>query len=202
MGGCDTYAYVDGALAEAHSDVNSDDPDGTKYMDIITNAQPAFFHENPNTVMSFVRGLIDHEQPRTFEHMFTSIDDFQVILVSGEQDNVFVPGFGGGGTVIDSWPGLATAATVAASAEHRLVAPPGGDVLAAGTYVFELAGTSDADLYVRIGAEPTTTSYDCRPFLNGSHETCVVELSSPAAIHVMVRGWASSSDYELSAHKQ
>ena len=203
MGGCDTYAYVDSALADAHSDVNADDPTGTKYMDMITNAQPAFFHENSNTIMRFVRGLMSHDDPQTYEQMFTGVDDFQVILVSGEEDNEFVPG-GSDGTVVDNWGGLETSGTIARDAEDRLVAPAAseGDKLAAGTYVFELTGTDDADLYVRIGAEPTTGSYDCRPFLNGSFETCRVELNSPAAIHVMVRGWDASSSYELTATRE
>jgi hypothetical protein len=69
--------------------------------------------------------------------------------------------------------------------------------LAAGTYVFELDGDADADLYVRIGNAPTAQSFDCRPFLTGSRETCEVELVSPAPIHVMVRGWASLSNWTL-----
>ena len=30
MNGCDTYAYIDSALADAHAEVNPDDPQGTK----------------------------------------------------------------------------------------------------------------------------------------------------------------------------
>jgi hypothetical protein len=202
MGGCDTYAYVDSALADAHADANADDPTGTKYMDIITNAQPAFFHENPNTMMGFVRGLMSYDDPKTFEQMFANVDDFQVILVSGEEDNVFVPGGGTGGSVVDNWQGVDDAKTIARNAETRHVLPGDDSLLAAGTYVFELSGTNDADLYVKIGSAPTTSSYDCRPYLNGSQETCVVELTSPAAVHVMVRGWASSSDYQLSGRLQ
>ena len=41
MNGCDTYAYIDSALADAHADVNEDDPEGTKYLDIVANAMPA-----------------------------------------------------------------------------------------------------------------------------------------------------------------
>ncbi|WP_224365273.1 M4 family metallopeptidase [Hyalangium versicolor] len=39
--------------------------------------------------------------------------------------------------------------------------------------------TGDADLYVRLGAAPTTTTYNCRPYLSGNSETCT--LSNPAA---------------------
>ena len=33
-------------------------------------------------------------------------------------------------------------------------------------------GTGDADLYVRFGSAPTTSAYDCRPYLDGNNETC------------------------------
>ena len=40
-------------------------------------------------------------------------------------------------------------------------------------------GTGDADLYVRQGAEPTLSTWTCRPYLSGNSETCT--FSSPAA---------------------
>lgn len=33
-------------------------------------------------------------------------------------------------------------------------------------------GTGDADLYVKLGSAPTTTSYTCRPYLSGNNESC------------------------------
>ncbi|WNG41178.1 hypothetical protein F0U61_51350 [Archangium violaceum] len=36
----------------------------------------------------------------------------------------------------------------------------------------------DADLYVKLGAIPTTSNYDCRPYQSGSTETCTI--SNPA----------------------
>lgn len=41
MNGCDTYAYVDSALADAHKLVNPDDPAGTRYCDVVPNAMPS-----------------------------------------------------------------------------------------------------------------------------------------------------------------
>ena len=62
------------------------------------------------------------------------------------------------------------------------------------------AALDQRDLYVRIGLAPTTTKYDCRPYKTGSNETCDVTLAQPAPIHVMVRGYATSSTFELSGH--
>ena len=195
MNGCDTYAYIDSALGDAHSAVNPDDPNGTKYLDIVTNAMPSFFHSMSGATMALVRGLMDHEDPKTYEQMFVNIDDAEVVLVSGEQDNEFFPGFDDddGGDPVDTWDGMLEAGTVVANAEDHFETPR----LPAGRYVFDLTGNGDADLYVRTGAAPTVNSWECRPFRSGSTETCVVDLDAPATVHVMVRGWDPTSDYEL-----
>ncbi len=58
-------------------------------------------------------------------------------------------------------------------------------------------GTGDADLYVRRGARPTTTTFDCRPYLQGNTESC--NLSNPAADvwHVSIRAYSSFSGVTL-----
>jgi hypothetical protein len=43
----------------------------------------------------------------------------------------------------------------------------------------QAGGTGDADLYVKQGSAPTTSSYTCRPYLGGNTETCTI--SSPVA---------------------
>jgi hypothetical protein len=133
-----------------------------------------------------------------FEHIFAGVDSYQVVLVSGEEDNVYVPGYpGGGGDIIEDWEGMSTSGTVARSEEHRFETPK----LAAGTYLFEMTGTNDADFYVRVGEAPTMELFDCRPYRWGSNETCEVNLTTPSPIHFMVRGWEESSEYELAASK-
>ena len=53
MNGCDTYAYIDAALAEAHAEVNPDDPEGTKYLDIVANAMPSYVSSTPQPQWRF-----------------------------------------------------------------------------------------------------------------------------------------------------
>jgi len=60
-------------------------------------------------------------------------------------------------------------------------------------------GSGDADLYVRFGAQPTTSSYDCRPFLNGNSETCTFANPAAGTWYVMLRGWTSYSGVTLVA---
>jgi hypothetical protein len=195
MNGCDTYAYVDSALADAHAAVNADDPAGTKYLDVVTNAMPSFFSNMSRATLALFRGLLAHEAPKTYEQIFANISSSQVVLVSGEEDNVYVPGYSddddNGGD--SRWEGLQQSGTVAQNEETRFQTPD----LAPGRYLFALSGDNDADLYVRIGSAPSTRLYDCRPYKYGSDETCVVELNTTAPIHVMVRGWADSSSYHL-----
>jgi hypothetical protein len=190
LNGCDTFAYIDDALNTAHQAVNPDDTTGFKYIDLVNNAMPAYFSQLSNTTMVMVKGLISHAEPKTFEQIFTGVDRAQVVLVSGEQDNVYTPG---GGGEPEEWDGLTDSGTLAQSEERRHETP----TVAAGDYEFTITGTGDADLYVRVGNAPTTTQYDCRPYKTGSNESCRVTLAQPTKIHVMVRGYSQSSTFEL-----
>ena len=192
--GCDTYAYVDGSIIEAHRAINSDDPIGTKYVDVINNGMPAFFSSMPGATMAMFKGLLSYAEPKTYEQIFAGIDKSQVVLVTGEADNTFTPG---GGGQAQPWAGLNTSGVVKKSEIKRFDAP----TLAAGTYTFTMTGTSDADLYVRIGSEPTPTKYDCRPYKNGSNESCELTLAQTAKVFVQVRGYATSSNFELVGRK-
>ena len=65
---------------------------------------------------------------------------------------------------------------------------PGTTVTAA------MSGSGDPDLYVRFGAAPTTSSYDCRPYKSGAAESCTLTVpSNKSSVYVMVRGYSSSS---------
>ncbi len=58
-------------------------------------------------------------------------------------------------------------------------------------------GSGDADLYVRFGSAPTTSSYNCRPYLNGNNETCTFATTQAGVYHVMVRGYSTFSGVTL-----
>jgi len=105
---------------------------------------------------------------------------------------------GDGETPPPAWEGLDESGTVTRDQEVRFATPE----LAAGTYRFVMTGTGDADLYVRRGTAPTTTTFDCRPYASGSSESCSVTLSAPQVVHVMVRGYAASSTWELVGNRQ
>ncbi|MDN3649746.1 M4 family metallopeptidase [Reinekea marina] len=58
-------------------------------------------------------------------------------------------------------------------------------------------GTGDADLYVRFGSEPTTSSYNCRPYKNGNNETCSFNPAQTGTYYVMIRGYSTYSGVTL-----
>lgn len=58
-------------------------------------------------------------------------------------------------------------------------------------------GTGDADLYVKFGSAPTTSVYDCRPYLNGNNETCNMDPAQEGTYYVMVRAYSSFSGVSL-----
>jgi serine protease len=57
-------------------------------------------------------------------------------------------------------------------------------------------GTGDADLYVRFGAAPTTSTYDCRPYASGNSESCTGS-SDDGVYHVMMNGYSAYSGVSL-----
>ena len=66
--------------------------------------------------------------------------------------------------------------------------------------VFTISGgTGDADLYVRIGSAPTTTTYSCRPYTTGNAETCTFNAPTAGTYYVGVRAYAAYSGVSLKA---
>ena len=60
-------------------------------------------------------------------------------------------------------------------------------------------GSGDADIYVRYGAKPTTSTYDYRPYKGGNNEEVVVEQSAlqTGRWYVMVRAYSDYSGVDL-----
>jgi len=117
-------------------------------------------------------------------------------LSSSKSASVTVSSGGGscGGTVLCSGTAVALP-SVAKSAWSSTYTMP---VTAGHTVTFTISGgTGDADLYVRAGAAPTTTSYSCRPYLSGNSETCTFTPSANTTYYVAVRAYAAYSGVSL-----
>lgn len=59
------------------------------------------------------------------------------------------------------------------------------------------SGTGDADLYVRFGAQPTTTAYDCRPYKGGNAEKCTMTNPAAGTWHIGVRAYSTFSGVNM-----
>jgi PKD repeat protein len=101
----------------------------------------------------------------------------------------------GGGTVLSNGvpvTGL-SATTGNTTAVYTLAVPAGATNL-----VFATSGSNgDADLYVKFGSAPTTSSYDCRPYTGSSSETCTFAAPQTGTYYVMVRAYASFTGLSL-----
>jgi serine protease len=63
---------------------------------------------------------------------------------------------------------------------------------------FDMAGGSgDADLYVKFGSAPTTSSYDCRPYVGGNTESCPIANAQTGTYYVKVIGYSAFSGVSL-----
>ncbi|WP_240701044.1 PPC domain-containing protein [Pseudoalteromonas phenolica] len=60
-------------------------------------------------------------------------------------------------------------------------------------------GTGDADIYVRYGSKPTSSTYDCRPYKNGNNETCSIDAVKTGKYYVVVKGYSAFSGVSLKA---
>ena len=68
------------------------------------------------------------------------------------------------------------------------------DIVPGSRFEAKMTGGGDPDLYVRFGAKPTRTSYNCRPYLATATETCAVDTpEGQSKAFVMVRGYASGT---------
>jgi hypothetical protein len=67
-------------------------------------------------------------------------------------------------------------------------------------FVVRMTGSGDPDLYVRFGADPTKTQFDCRPYTSGAAETCTLTVpAGKSTAHLMVFGYRAGS-YTLTAN--
>src|SRR4030095_258201 len=81
-----------------------------------------------------------------------------------------------------------TASAAQTTWKYYYIDVPGGSSSA----LFEVLNMSaDLDLYVRYNAQPTLSSWDCRPYIGGAYEQCT--FSAPAA----GRWWIGVNNYSV-----
>jgi len=183
--GCDTFAYADDTLAQRRAALNPDDPAGTRYLDVITNAMPAYFANMADGSMALIRALLHPEAPKSYQAIFRETAQSHVVVAQGEEDNAFAPGL----LLAPRWNALRETGFVGKAETVQYTVD-----LAAGTYSFQLMPDAafaggDADLRVRAGsAPPLTAEFKCKSYVYNSNEKCTMKLAAPARVYMTVTG--------------
>ena len=60
-------------------------------------------------------------------------------------------------------------------------------------------GTGDVDLYVKQGSQPTSSVYDCRPYLGGNNEICSFQPPTAGIYYINLSGFTAYSGVTLTA---
>jgi len=184
--GCDTFAYTDDTLATRRAALNPDDVSGTKYLDTVTNAMPAYFNNMSDASMALFRALLHDEAPKSYPAIFKDVAKDHVVVAQGEEDNAYLPG----STLGPKWTNLEETGFVGKSESVTYTT----DVLPAGTYSFQLTpdpafAGGDADLRVKAGSlPPLTAEFKCKSYIGNSNEKCTLKLAAPAKVYLSVTG--------------
>ena len=113
-------------------------------------------------------------------------------------DAVGAPGgsTGGGTTTLTNGQTVSNLSGSTGSWKYFKIAVPSGQ---SQLKIVMSGGTGDADLYVRFGAQPTSSTYNYRPYLNGNAETVTVTNPSAGDWYIGINAYASYSGLSLSA---
>ncbi len=102
-------------------------------------------------------------------------------------------GGGGGSDLQNGVPVTGLAGAKSQELSYTVTVPSGSSLSIAIS-----GGSGDADLYVKKGSAPTTSSYDCRPYKTGNSETCSFSGAS-GTYYIKLRGYTAFSGVSLKA---
>lgn len=139
-------------------------------------------------VVSWGYGCADSRYPG----MYARVSSFESWITST------INGGGGGGCTPVALSNGVTVSNISVASgawtcSYTLSVPAGASNL-----TFNLSGGSgDGDMYVKFGAEPTSSSYDCRPYKSGNTESCTFATPSAGTYYVKINGYSSASGMSL-----
>lgn len=141
----------------------------------------------------------------TPSHTYGSAGTYTVTLTVTDNDgasdsssqSVTVTSGGGSGTQLNNGDTVSNLSNSQGQWQYWTVNIPSG---ATNFNVSISGGTGDADLYTRYNAQPTLSSYNCRPWLNGNNETCTESSPTAGTWHIAIYGYSSYSGVTLSVN--
>ena len=131
-------------------------------------------------------------QAGTYYVMIRGYSNYSGVQLVGS----YTGGSGGGGTQLQKGTPVTGLSGATGSQKTFTLAVPSG---ASNLSIKTSGGSGDADLYVKFGSAPTTSSYDCRPYLNGNTETCNFSTPQAGTYYVTVRAYSAYSGVSLVA---
>ncbi|WP_395625010.1 M4 family metallopeptidase [Thermomonas sp.] len=99
----------------------------------------------------------------------------------------------GGGVLTNGVAKTNQSGAAGASLSYTMVVPAG----ATGLKFVTSGGTGDADLYVKFGSAPTTTSYTCKSEGGTNAETCSIATAQAGTYYVLVKGYSAFSGMSI-----
>jgi len=92
LNGCQSFALMDDTMTERRRAANGDaDPNGTKFLDVVTNALPGYADTLASTSSSVLAAAIGADTPTHFNELLSKMPKANVAVVFGEEDNRFTP---------------------------------------------------------------------------------------------------------------
>lgn len=90
--GCQTFAYLGPEMHDKRIALNGaeTDPEGTRFLDIMATALPAYGDQGRSNIAIF-KAFLDPSKPRTMNDLMNGISPGHLTLVFGEHDNRFEP---------------------------------------------------------------------------------------------------------------
>ena len=140
-------------------------------------------------IVSFGRGCGAEGFPSVYTRTAAFLDWVASVIDDG--------GTGGGGNAVEELTNGDSIPLTASRDEELLFKI---DVPAGAQFDAVISGGSgDADLYTRFEAQPTTSTYDCRPYESNSIESCS-DTNGAGTYYIMVRAYRSFSGVTLSVN--
>ncbi len=133
---------------------------------------------------------ISNVQAGTYHVMVRAYSAYSGVSVTGS----FTEASGGGGGATGGSANLSNLSGARRAWDHYTVEIPAG---MSSLTVTMSGGSGDADLYVRKAAQPTTSSYDCRPYKGGNNEECTFTNPESGTWYISIRGYSSYSGVNL-----